>query len=70
MRYNVARNPLGMVPNALLAFAPGKELYPQILSMLAMHIVQVKIERDRDLLLSEVLVFLRFGEYTPRRSHI
>ena len=28
MRYNVARNPLGTVPNAPLASATGKEIYP------------------------------------------
>ena len=47
-RYNVARNPLGTVPNAPLASAPGKELHPPILSMLAIHGGQVKRERERD----------------------
>ena len=45
-RYNVAHNPLGTVPNAPLASAPGKELHPPILSMLAMHGCQVKKDRD------------------------
>ena len=47
-RYNVAHNPLGTVPNAPLASAPGKELHPPILSMLAIHGGQVKRERERD----------------------
>ena len=41
-RYNVAHNPLGTVPNVPLASAPGKELYPLILIILAIHGVQVK----------------------------
>ena len=28
IRHNVARNPIGMVPNALIASAPGKENPP------------------------------------------
>ena len=37
MGYNVARNPIGMVPNAPLASATGKELHPLILSKLVIH---------------------------------
>ena len=46
MGYNVARNPIGTVPNAPLASAPGKELHLPILSTLAIHGGQVKIDRD------------------------
>ena len=42
---NVARNPIGMVHNAPLASAPGKELQPLILSTLVIHGGQVKRER-------------------------
>ena len=45
MGYNVARNPIGMVPNASLASAPGKELQSLIWSTLAIHGGQVKRER-------------------------
>ena len=45
-RYKVARNPLGTVPNAPLASAPGKEFHPPTLSMLEMHGGQVKRERE------------------------
>ena len=41
MWYNVARNPLGTVPNAPLASDPGKEIYPPILKILVMHRGQV-----------------------------
>ena len=34
------------MPNAPLASAPGKELHPPILSMLAMQVEQVNRERD------------------------
>ena len=44
-RYNEARNPLVMVNNAPISSAPGKELHPKILNMLAMHGGQVKRER-------------------------
>ena len=37
MGYNEARNPIGIVPNVLLASAPGKEIHPQILRMLVIH---------------------------------
>ena len=37
MRYNVARNPIGTVPNAPLVSATGKELHPQMLSMIAIN---------------------------------
>ena len=46
-RYNVARNPLGTVPNAPLASAPSKELHPPILRMLVMHGGQVNRERRK-----------------------
>ena len=45
-RYDVARNPLGTVPNAPLASAPGKELHPPKLRMLAMYGGHIKRERD------------------------
>ena len=48
MGYNISHNPIGTVPNAPLASAPGKELHPPILSMLAIHGGQVKRERERD----------------------
>ena len=48
MGYNVSRNPIGTVPNALLASATGKELHPLILIMLEIHGGQVKRERERD----------------------
>ena len=44
-RYKVSRNPLGTVYNVPLASAPGKKIHPPILSMLLMHVVQVKRER-------------------------
>ena len=37
MGYNVARNPMGMVPNALLASALGKEIHPPILITIKIH---------------------------------
>ena len=43
MGYNVARNPIGTVTNALLASDTGKELHPTILSTLTIHGGQVKI---------------------------
>ena len=49
MGYNVSRNPIGTVPNALLASATGKELHPLILIMLAIHGGQVKREREREI---------------------
>ena len=45
MIYNLARNPIGTVPNALLASASGKELHPPILITPAIHGGQVKRER-------------------------
>ena len=45
MRYNVACNPIGMVPNSPLASAPGKELHPPIFIILTINGGQVKIER-------------------------
>ena len=47
MGYNVARNPIGTVPNAPLAFATGKEPQPPILRTLVIHGGQVKIEREK-----------------------
>ena len=44
MRYNVVRNSIRMVPNVPLASAPGKEVHPLILLILAIHGGQVKIE--------------------------
>ena len=41
---NVARNPIGTVPNAPLASAPGKEFHPPILGTLEIHGGQVNIE--------------------------
>ena len=41
---NVAHNPIGMVHNAPLASAPGKELQPLILSTLVIQGVQFKRE--------------------------
>ena len=46
MGYNLAHNPIGMVPTAPLSSTLGKELHPPILSTLAIHGGQVKIERD------------------------
>ena len=54
--YKVTRNPLGTVPNKPLASAPGKELHPQILSMLAMHGGQVKREKRSDDLAPDIPV--------------
>ena len=48
MGYNISHNPIGTVPNAPLASAPGKELHPSILITLAVHGSQVKIDRDRE----------------------
>ena len=66
MGYNVARNLLGTVPNAPLASPLGKELYPPILSMLAMHGDQVKREiglfHHHDYLY--FLLFFFFGGYS------
>ena len=47
MGYNVAPNLIGMVSNAPLASAPGKELHPPVLSTLVIHGGQVKIYRER-----------------------
>ena len=47
MVYNVARNPIGTVPDALPASDLGKELHPPILSTLAIHGFQVKRDRDK-----------------------
>ena len=44
LRYNVARNPIGMVPNAPLASDTVQELHPPILGMLEIHGGQFKIE--------------------------
>ena len=44
MGYNVARNPIGTVPDVPLASDPGKEPHPPILSMLDIHGVKVKGE--------------------------
>ena len=49
MGYNVARNPIGTVPNAPLSYVPGKDIHPPILIMVAMHGVHVKREREREL---------------------
>ena len=46
MGYNVAHNPIGMVPNALLASALAKEPHHPILSMEEINVGQVKIERE------------------------
>ena len=48
MGYNVARNPIGMMPNAPLASDPVKGLHPPILIIIAIHGGQVKRERERD----------------------
>ena len=48
MGYNVARNPIGAVPNAPQAYSTGKELHPSILSTLAIHGGQVKRDREID----------------------
>ena len=48
MGYNVACNPIGTVPNALLSSAPGKELHPLILITLSIHGVQVVREIERE----------------------
>ena len=45
MGYNVARNPIGTVPNEQLASDPGKKTPTPILSMLVIHGGQVKIDR-------------------------
>ena len=39
-----------MVPNAPLASDMGKEVHPLTLSMLEMHVGQVKIYREKDML--------------------
>ena len=44
MGYNVARNPIWTMPNTPLASDPGKELHPPVLSTLAIHGGQVKID--------------------------
>ena len=44
MRYNVARYPIGMVPNAPLASDLDSELHLPILSTIAIHGGQVKRE--------------------------
>ena len=44
--YKVVCNPFGTVTNAPLSSSMGKELHPPILSMLSMHIGNVKIERE------------------------
>ena len=44
MGCNVARNPIGTVPNAPLSSTPGKELHPPIFSMLLIHVGQVNRE--------------------------
>ena len=48
MEYNTSCNPIGTVPNAPLASAPGKELHPPIFSMIGMHRGQVNRERERE----------------------
>ena len=45
MGYNVERKPIGMVPNAPLAYALEKEPHPPILSTLVIHRGQVNRER-------------------------
>ena len=45
--YKVARNPLGTVTNTPLYFDTGKEPHPLILSMIKMHVGQVKIYIER-----------------------
>ena len=47
MGYNVARNPIGTVPNEPLASARGKELHPPIFITLVIHGVQDNRERER-----------------------
>ena len=49
MIYNAARNPIGTVPNMPLASAPGKEIHPPILIILAIHGGQVKRDREREI---------------------
>ena len=46
MGFNVARNPIGTVPYALIASAMGKELHHPILITLAIHGRKVKRERE------------------------
>ena len=48
MGCNVAHNSIGTVINVSLSSAPVKELHPPILSMLVVHGVQVKRERDAE----------------------
>ena len=47
MGYNVTRNPKGMVPNALLASDPGKELHTPIVRMIYIHGGKVNRNRER-----------------------
>ena len=47
MKYNVAHNPIGTVPNAPLASAPGKKPQPPILRKLEIHGGQVTGEKER-----------------------
>ena len=61
MRYNVAHNPLGAVPNAPLASAPGKELRPPILNMLEIHGGQVNRERE--------IIRMVHWKLSPRNNH-
>ena len=48
MGYNVARNPIGVVPNAPLASDLGKDLHPPILSTIAIDGCQVKRDIKRN----------------------
>ena len=42
MGYNVARNPIGTVPNSPLSSVTGKQLHPPILRTIEIHGGQVK----------------------------
>ena len=47
MKYNVAHNPIGMVPNAPLASASGKKPHPPILRKIEIYGGQVNKEKER-----------------------
>ena len=56
MVYNIARNPMGTVPNVPLDFALGKELHPHILSTITIHGGQVNREiRDKQAISHNIL---------------
>ena len=47
MGYNVARNPIGMVPNVPIAYTPDKDPPPLIFITLSIH--EGHFKRDREL---------------------